>query len=612
MKKTILLLLGFLPGFAFSQTFTTTSVVLIPDNGPEVYDSLVVSGLPSVIDSTFGLTGMCFDITHTWDADLKIRLKAPNGNTIFIANGIGHDGDDFTGTCIAENGATGYLENGSAPFTGIWIPLESLNQLNNGQNPNGTWVLEIEDVANNDSGDVHNFSLTFGSNPPPDPGPAPFLCNFCDCPPGMSPPCDLLPDMTASALSISKDINATTHHSAYEVPGNINFDNATPNIGWGPLEILPVDSCYCGTTLVPCSTSVCPGGGSVKQMVRQVVYQKISAGDTLTTYTRTAGFMSYHPSHGHIHVDNWAEFSLRTPTANPDATTWPIVGTGTKTSFCLINLGDCDAQPGYCVDTSGTVLTQAAITNAGLGFFTGCGQHQGIYVGKLDIYVVGLNLGIDLTGVCNGNYFIVSITDPDSNMLETNESNNWAAVPVTLYRQDPDASFTTGLNGMQATVHALNLVNASSYTWDFGDGSALVSNVNPAVHTYTSGGNFNITLTVNSPCGAGIFSKVDTVHFSTVGLNDAPLAADEFINSTPNPANEIINVTYNLTNTGNIKVELYDLLGKKVTTLAEGKESQGIHSVKLNTKSTGLASGTYYLKLITADNIYTKKIEVTN
>ena len=32
--------------------------------------------------------------------------------------------------------------------------------------------------------------------------------------------------MTASALIISEDINPVTHASPFEIPGNINFDNA--------------------------------------------------------------------------------------------------------------------------------------------------------------------------------------------------------------------------------------------------------------------------------------------------------------------------------------------------------------------------------------------------
>ncbi len=608
MKK-VLTFLFLLPFSVFSQTFSTNTIVHIPDLGGPQYDSLIVSGLPTTIDSTFGLAGVCLDINHTYVGDLTIRLKSPNGNSLFLVDRVGGGGNDFSGTCLAENGSSGLISNGTAPFTGTYIPFETLNQLNNGQDPNGTWLLIVEDLASQDSGDVINFSLTFSINPPPNPGPPPILCAFCDCPGGV-PPCDLLPDMTASALSISKNINSVTHHSTFEIPGNLNFDNATPNIGWGPIEIIGVDSCYCGTTLVPCTTSTCPNGLQVKQVVHQVIYHKPDASDTLTSYERTTGFMSYHPQHGHIHVDHWGDFTLRTATANPDATTWPVVGTGSKISFCLVNLGTCDGQPGYCVDTNGNVLNNASIPNDGFGFYTGCGDHQGIYVGSLDIYSSSLNTGIDLTGVCNGNYHIVSITDSANNFLETNELNNWVAVPVTLYKQDPTANFVVKKKQLlQVIDSATNLFNVTSYSWDFGDGSPLVFNTNPVTHNFPSSGTYAVTLTVISPCGIGTFIKTDSVTVIATGVN-ALTTNDVLMTATPNPASEIIDVNYKLPQTAFTSIELFDITGKRILSFVNGKELQGLHSFKINIKDNGIKNGTYLLQLITGESRFVQKIEV--
>ena len=136
--------------------------------------------------------------------------------------------------------------------------------------------------------------------------------------------------MTASGKEI------LDHHT--ENPGFLYISNATPNIGYGPIDIYGYDSCFCGTTNVPCNTT-CPNGDLIKHIVKQRIFQKIPGSDTLGYYDRIAGQMTYHPAHGHLHVDNWANYTLRTPTADPDARNWPIVGTGVKQSFCLINLG---------------------------------------------------------------------------------------------------------------------------------------------------------------------------------------------------------------------------------------------------------------------------------
>lgn len=604
MRNFLLFLLLF-PSFGFAQTFSSSDIVSIPDAGPAVNDSIIVSGLPNVIDSSFGLSGVCFDIVHTYDSDLKIRLKSPNGNTVFIANQVGGSDDNFTGTCLAENGASGYLINGFAPFTGIFIPLESLNQLNNGQDPNGTWYLEIQDLVGVDTGYVYNFSLTFSSNPPLDPPPPPILCSTCNCPDG-NPPCDLLPDMTSAALSISKDIDPVTHQSAFEVPGNINFDNATPNIGSGPLETIGVDSCYCGTTPVACTLPLCPNGDPVKQVVHQIVYHKPNSSDTLTSYTRTAGYMSYHPTHGHIHVDHWADFTLRTPTSNPDATTWPIIGTGTKQSFCLINLGDCDSYPGYCVDTAGNVLSLSNITNAGLGFFSGCGPHQGIFTGNLDIYVAGLNMGIDLTGICNGDYYIVSITDPENNMLESNENNNWVAVPVHLYQQTPvpTAAFSLTQSNYQIGTNATGLTPGSSFVWNFGDGTTDTIN-NPAIHTYSANGTYYVTLTVNSSCGT--FSHTDTVYM-TVGTSSNDLLDKYRLMVSPVPVSSSADIKYYVENYGEVNIELVNSIGQHVASLHNSVENRGYHEMSFDFKEAGLSKGIYFVSLNTPERIITVKI----
>lgn len=610
MRKILLAQLVAFPLLGWSQSFNYSGITPIPDNGPQACVTITVSGLPTTINSSFGLSGVCFDITHTYDNDLQLRLISPNGNSIFIASNIGAEFDNFTNTCLAENGTNGFLAQGTAPFTGIYIPLESLNQLNNGQDPNGVWSFCAQDFADIDTGSIHSVTLVFSANPPVDPAGPPKLCTFCTCPGGAAD-CDLLPDMTSSAQSILKDIDVN-HHSTFEQPGNINFDNATPNIGWGPLEIKGVDTCYCGTTIVPCTATICPNGDPVKQVVHQIIYSRQNNSDTLLVSERTAGFMSYHPSHGHIHVDHWADFTLRTSTANPDATTWPIVGVGTKQSFCLINLGDCDANNGYCQDANGNVLHKSDIPNADFGFVSGCGLEQGIYTGNLDIYVVGLNMGIDLTGVCNGDYYIVSITDPENNMLETDETNNWVAVPVTLTEQtpSPSADFSQIFSGVTVALQAQNLTNATSFEWNFGDGITDTQN-NPTLHQYTANGTYYITFTVISPCGT--FVHTDSVTVTTVGVAENNIPNDYFLNAQPNPAKGQTELSYfALKNNEQITIEMYNAVGQKTSTLLNEQVTNGRHALTLNFKELGLKSGMYFVKLTNEQKSITLKIMNAN
>ena len=72
-----------------AQTFTDVVNEVVPDDGSVVTFEMAVSGLPSTIDTTFGVETVCFNITHTWDSDLQIKLIAPDGTIVLLISGVG-------------------------------------------------------------------------------------------------------------------------------------------------------------------------------------------------------------------------------------------------------------------------------------------------------------------------------------------------------------------------------------------------------------------------------------------------------------------------------------------------------------------------------------------
>lgn len=599
MKKLLLL-----PALAFSlaasaQTFNSTTTASISDNTTS-WIPVSVTGLASAIDTTFGLCQVSVDVTHTYDSDIDIYLVSPAGDSITLSENHGGSGDNYTATVFIMN-ATTAIAAGTPPFTGNHIPDYSLNTFNNGQNPNGTWRLCVRDEVPGDVGTINSASLNFCNNPPHDPvvlGPCGIANgNGCLCPDG-SQDCDLLPDMLSSA-----DIIAQQHT---ETPGLITLSNATPNVGWGPMEIHGSNSCWCDTVNVPCSTTLCPNGNPPTQKLIQRIYHK--NGNTITYHdTLTHGTMSYHPSHGHIHVNNWAWFTLRTPTSNPDATTWPIITSGSKVSFCLINLGDCSNNYGFCRDMSGNVITMANVPNSPFGVVSGCGTDQGIYTGMLDIYSQNLpDMFMDLTGVCNGNYYIVSITDPDNNFIESDETNNWVAVPITLTQQlpQPSAAFNFSPFGLSYAFSANPGSSATSYEWDFGDGNTDTTS-NPTIHTYAGQGTYTVTFTVHSSCGTYSTQQVITI----TGMEESADFAKTALSAYPNPTNATTTLNYLMADNGKADVELYNVLGEKVATLFTGEQSAGTHELKIDFNALGLRDGNYIVRLTT--DRYNSALRVT-
>lgn len=592
-----------------AQTFTNSTITNIPDLGPVIEVPVTVSGMGNQINAVFGLYSACIEVVHTYDADLVIKLRAPDGTVIELVSGAGNSDDNFTGTCLAENG-TGYINTGTAPFTGVYHPMQSLNLLNNNQDPNGIWHFLFQDTFGADSGYVSSCSLTFQANPPADPGPPAIMCSGCQCPPGVSPPCDLLPDMTASGKIIQESI--------VEINGNINFGNATPNIGWGPIEIHGVDSCYCDGVLVPCSTATCPGGSPLKQRIHQTVYRKISNSDTLETYTHSAGLMSYHQTHGHIHVDHWADFTLRRKTSNPDARTWPIIGTGTKQSFCLINLGDCSNNPGYCVRANGDTLTTDSIPNFPMGFVSGCGIDQGIYTGMLDIYSAGLNMGIDLAGYCNGAYYIVSITDPNNDFIETDDDNNWTAVPVTLGAQatpstTDSCSFSYSITGNTdtCTVQFINTTPgvSSNLFWDFGDGNTS-QEVNP-IHQYLHDGDYWVKQELLTQCSRPDSVLIHVTINRTLGFSGLALPKILSLSMHPNPFKQSFTIDYVLSGNYPTQLELVDMLGRVIFSESHANGALGRQTQDIDLTAQGIRPGVYFLRLRSgAEMVHERLIKV--
>lgn len=590
----------FFAASAFAQNFTASPNAPIYDND-RTWVSVPVSGLPTSMDPTYGLCSITVNIVHTYDGDLDLILISPANDSIMMTNNIGGGGDNFTSTVFTMSASTP-VQLGSAPFTGNFLPEYSINNFNDGQNPNGNWYFCVKDDAPNDTGYVANITLNFCASPPLDPPNFTGPCAInngsgCQCPDG-SQDCDLLPDMLASGDII------TNEHTEYG--GFMTLSNATPNVGWGPMEIHGSNSCWCDTVPVNCTTSVCPSGNPPTQKLLQRIYHK--NGPNITWYdTLTPGEMSYHPSHGHIHVNNWAEFTLRTQDQlDPNPTHWPIIGAGSKISFCLINLGDCTNDLGYCRDTLGNILTMDSVPNAPFGLVSGCGVDQGIYTGMLDIYDQSLpGMFIDLTNVCNGNYFIVSITDPDNNFLETNDNNNWAAVPITLTMQsNPITSGfnVTSISGLTATF-SNNNTDVTSFEWDFGDGNTDTLN-NPAMHTYSTFGSYTVTLTQTNPCGTYDTSFVILVS----GMQETGNFAAQLLKASPNPANGNTTINYVMPENGGMSLEVFDLLGNRVAIVEQGSALQGMHTIDFNFDALGLATGTYIFRLSTPSHYSTLRV----
>ncbi|MBD3297216.1 MAG: PKD domain-containing protein, partial [candidate division Zixibacteria bacterium] len=79
----------------------------------------------------------------------------------------------------------------------------------------------------------------------------------------------------------------------------------------------------------------------------------------------------------------------------------------------------------------------------------------------------------------------------------------------------------------------------------------------------------------------------------------------------PNPFNAGTNITYAMVEGGHVRLDVYDVLGRRVRTLIDGYRPEGIHTIQFNARDKNgreLASGMYFYRLTTNHFIDAKKM----
>lgn len=148
-----------------------------------------------------------------------------------------------------------------------------------------------------------------------------------------------------------------------------------------------------------------------------------------------------------------------------------------------------------------------------------------------------------------------------------------------------------------------NSINASSYLWDFGDGTT--SDLKDPSHTYATGGSYTITLTVTEDMCDLTAQSTQTIVFDLTNVND--LENDFEVQIFPNPNQGDFNLKIKNTSQEKFQIEILNLNGKELFSLSENiPEGDFLAPINLNT----LPQGVYYLKIKNSSKLMIKRLVI--
>lgn len=137
--------------------------------------------------------------------------------------------------------------------------------------------------------------------------------------------------------------------------------------------------------------------------------------------------------------------------------------------------------------------------------------------------------------------------------------------------------------------------NASSFLWDFGDGSTSTDQ-NPW-HAYDSAGVYAVTLIAyNSQCGNDTLVMIDYIHVdSGVSINEIENIYSASLQPVPVNENSVLQIS--IENTDKLKIDLLDISGKIIAGISKSTLNKGTHKFIIGREKLNIKSGTYLLRI---------------
>ncbi len=409
---------------------------------------------------------------------------------------------------------------------------------------------------------------------------------------------------------------------------NISYTDAgiTSNVLFAPAATTAIEYCV-NETASPLSATATSGN----TLNWYTVSSGGVAGSVPTPSTLTEGTYTYYVSQVGIQgIEGPRTAIVITVNANPTA---PIITPSGATSFCTgstITLTSDQATGNVWNNSSSstsTMITVGSTANYTVTYTdeNGCSSTSlpmSVNVSSAPIPTI---TAFGSLSFCEGDSVILVSTPAESYVWSDSSTNDTLIVyaagtyNVTTTNTDfclgvgtssnsvvtvnisPTAMATYATTGNVTTFSTTGSADATSYSWDFGDGNN--SSQTSPVHAYAANDSYTVVLTaINGSC-------TDEYTFDVlinVGLNEINLF--EKIALYPNPVKDEANLSIELNTNSIIDILIFDMSGKIVSSVFNGEVSSGKSDFKINTNE--LENGMYYTRISTGTSVKTIKMNV--
>ena len=122
-------------------------------------------------------------------------------------------------------------------------------------------------------------------------------------------------------------------------------------------------------------------------------------------------------------------------------------------------------------------------------------------------------------------------------------------------------------------------------------------------------------VTSYSAYGDGPAIEIEISNANAVAVADGPLPAQTSLAASPNPSQGSTRITYALPKAADVRLSIYDLHGRRVATLREGRESGGPGQVSWNATSEEgrpLPTGIYLVELVAGAERRVRRLAILN